>query len=192
MDIAPAEYDRYTVKIGDLLVCEGGEVGRCAIWDGALEVCGFQKALHRLRPLSEARDLPRFLYYVFRVATKLGAFDDGHTSTIAHLTGDKLRAHRFPFPHKTEQVAIVEYLDDMSSEVDQVTATAEREISLLREYRSRLIADVVTGKLDVREATANLPDEVDEPDDLPEVVALDEVGETRDDLDNVEEAISAD
>ena len=40
---------------------------------------------------------------------------------------------------------------------------AEREIELLREYRTRLIADVVTGKLDVREAAAQLPDEVDEP-----------------------------
>ncbi|MCX6633615.1 MAG: restriction endonuclease subunit S, partial [Acidobacteria bacterium] len=166
MDIAPSEYDRYTVRSGDLLVCEGGEVGRCAIWNGGLEPCGFQKALHRLRPLSLERDLPRFLYYVFRVATKSGAFEDGHESTIAHLTGDKLRAHRLPFPGEKEQVEIVVYLDAASAAFARTMAEAHREISLLREYRTRLFADVVTGKLDVHEAAARLPDETDEPEPI--------------------------
>ena len=44
MDISPDEYDRYTVAPGDLLVCEGGEVGRAAIWVGQIERCAFQKA----------------------------------------------------------------------------------------------------------------------------------------------------
>jgi len=89
MDIPPAEYERYTVQLGDLLVCEGGEVGRCAIWSGRLDLCGFQKALHRLRPLDSSRDVPRFMYYALRAAAKSNAFNDGHVSTIAHLTGDK-------------------------------------------------------------------------------------------------------
>lgn len=171
MDIPPAEYDRYTVQRGDLLVCEGGDVGRCAIWSGALKVCGFQKALHRLRPLNAARDVPRFMYYALRAAAKGNAFIDGHVSTIAHLTGDKLRAHGFPFPPVAEQEPIVCFLDSVLKQVDQATAAAHHEISLLREYRTRLIADVVTGKLDVREAAATLPDELeqmDEPDALSE------------------------
>lgn len=93
MDIAPSEYDRYTVREGDLLVCEGGDVGRCAIWNGALTICGFQKALHRLRPRSSKHDVTRFMYYALRAAAKSGAFVNGHQSTISHLTGDKLRAH---------------------------------------------------------------------------------------------------
>ncbi len=44
MDIPPSQYDRYTVLQGDLLVCEGGEVGRSALWSGELTMCGFQKA----------------------------------------------------------------------------------------------------------------------------------------------------
>ncbi|HNB40956.1 MAG TPA: restriction endonuclease subunit S, partial [Anaerolineales bacterium] len=52
IDITPQEIDRYTVKSGDLLVCEGGDVGRAAIWRGDDNVIGYQKALHRLPPVS--------------------------------------------------------------------------------------------------------------------------------------------
>ena len=158
MDIPPDEYERYTVQQGDLLVCEGGEVGRCALWSGELPVCGFQKALHRLRPRKAGQDVPRFLHYALRAAVKGAAFNDGHLSTIAHLTGDKLRAHRFPFPPVTEQESLVGFLDAVLKQADRAIARAERQIELLREYRTRLIADVVTGKLDVREAAATLPE----------------------------------
>ena len=158
MDILPAEYERYTVRQGDLLVCEGGEVGRCALWSVGPTICGFQKALHRLRPRDHGRDVPRFFYYALRTAVQGNAFNDGHESTIAHLTGDKLRAHRFPFPSRTEQEALVNFLDAEFNRGDQKIARVQCEIELLREYRTRLIADVVTGKLDVREAAAALPE----------------------------------
>ena len=109
MDISPNEYDRYTVQPGDLLVCEGGEIGRCALWPDAPARYGFQKALHRLRPRNEGQDVARFMYYALRRAAKGHAFNDGHLSTIAHLTGDKLRTHRFPFripPSKPPSSAI--------------------------------------------------------------------------------------
>ena len=159
MDIPPSQYEQYTVREGDLLVCEGGEVGRSALWSGELPRCGFQKALHRLRPRDTKQDLPRFIYYALRAASAGFAFSDGHVSTIAHLTGDKLRAHRFPFPSIAEQAAIVEHLDKAIERIDAAIAHAQRQIELVQEYRTRLIADVVTGKLDVREASAWLPDE---------------------------------
>ena len=56
-------------------------------------------------------------------------------------------------PPLPEQVAIVEYLDRTTAEIDIAVNRAERQIELLNEYRTRLIADVVTGKLDVRDAT---------------------------------------
>ena len=59
-----------------------------------------------------------------------------------------------PPPH--EQIAIVEYLNKATANIDAAISRARRQIELLREYRTRLIADVVTGKLDVREAAAQL------------------------------------
>ena len=157
MDIPTSQYDQYTVQQGDLLVCEGGEVGRTALWSGQLTRCGFQKALHRLRPKNSEQDMPRFMYYALRSAAKGHAFSDGHVSTIAHLTGEKLRAHRFPFPSLAEQAALVERLDKETANIDATIVRARRQIDLMNEYRTRLIADVVTGQLDVREAALDLP-----------------------------------
>ncbi len=158
MDIPPDEYERYTIQKGDLLVCEGGEVGRCALWSGELAKCGFQKALHRLRPRNVGQDTPRFMHYALRAAVRGNAFNDGHLSTIAHLTGEKLRAHRFPFPPVAEQESLVSFLDVSLKQADHAGSRARHQIDILHEYRTRLIADVVTGKLDVREAAAALPE----------------------------------
>jgi len=64
-----------------------------------------------------------------------------------------------------------------------IITTTQREISLLKEYRTRLIADVVTGKLDVRDAAANLPDEVGESEPLDDVDALTEDELSAEDVD---------
>ena len=63
-------------------------------------------------------------------------------------------------PPIDEQGLILEYIDKKSTGLNSAISRLEREIDLLREYRTRLIADVVTGKLDVREAAAMLPDEI--------------------------------
>jgi len=72
-DVAPEEIDRFTLRDGDLLVCEGGEAGRTAQWRGELEQCGFQKAIHRLRALSASEDV-RFFYYTMRFASATDIF----------------------------------------------------------------------------------------------------------------------
>ncbi len=69
-------------------------------------------------------------------------------------------------PPLPEQTAIVEYLDKATADIDTAITRANREVELLNEYRTRLIADVVTGKLDVREAAAQLPDEAGEDNAL--------------------------
>ncbi|MFZ1827885.1 MAG: restriction endonuclease subunit S [Candidatus Competibacteraceae bacterium] len=159
MDISPAEFPRYTVRKGDLLVCEGGQVGRCAFWNEELPICGFQKALHRIRASKPTQDFPRFFFYQMQLAAGLGIFAaDGNENTIAHLTCEKLRRHRFSFPPFTEQQSIAQYLDSELQTLNTAITRTEREIALMQEYRTRLTADIVTGKLDVREAAAKLPD----------------------------------
>ena len=64
----------------------------------------------------------------------------------------------FPVPPMDEQRAIVESIGGECAPMDTAISRLEREIDLLREYRTRLVADIVTGKLDVREAAARLPD----------------------------------
>lgn len=153
MDILPHEIERYTVRPGDLLVCEGGEAGRCAIWHGELELCGYQKALHRLRPLDGPRDEPRFLYYALVAASRSSSFADGQGSTIAHLTGELLRAHRFPFPPMTEQRAIIDFLDIETAKIDDLVRKKRRLVELLREKREVLISRAVSAGLDPAAAT---------------------------------------
>ena len=148
MDIRPHEIERFTVRPGDLLVCEGGEAGRCAIWEGRADTYGYQKALHRLRPLERGRDMPRFLYYTLAAAVTRKAFADGQGSTIAHLTGDMLRAHRFPFPAIAEQQAIADHLDRETAKIDALVAKQRELTERLHEKRIALISHAVTKGLD--------------------------------------------
>jgi len=82
----------------------------------------------------------------------------GRGITIMHIYGSELKYLSIALPPLPEQAAIVEYLDQAIVDIDTAVARANREIELLEEYRTRLIADVVTGKLDVREAAAALPE----------------------------------
>ncbi|BDI05306.1 restriction endonuclease subunit S [Sphaerotilus microaerophilus] len=149
MDIESSELTRYTVREGDLLVCEGGEVGRAAVVVDAGGTLGYQKALHRLRALT-ADEVPRFMYYTLRFASKVGAFSGEGQSTIAHLTGEQLRKYRFPKPPIEEQCQIVTFLDTETTKLDALDIEAERAIRLLKARRAALIAAAVTGQIDVR------------------------------------------
>ena len=147
MDIEEYEYHRFILRKGDLLVCEGGEVGRCAIWENGIPFCAYQKAIHRIRSRSD-NDITRFLFYLLRNAASSGIFiAAGNPNTIPHLTGEQLRVYRFPFPPKIEQQKIVEYLDHATHKIDILTEQVNKAIDSLREYRSALITAAVTGQI---------------------------------------------
>ena len=78
---------------------------------------------------------------------------------VPAISEGEVREIRVALPSAPEQTAIVEHLDAQTAKIDAAVAAARREIELLREYRTRLIADVVTGKVDVREVAAQLPEE---------------------------------
>ena len=92
----------------------------------------------------------------------------GITSSRLRLYPDSFLDIPLLCPSRPEQDAIVESLDRATAATNAATARAHRQIDLIEEYRTRLIADVVTGKLDVREAAARLPDEPDDQDPLEE------------------------
>jgi type I restriction enzyme S subunit len=94
------------------------------------------------------------------------------------ITRSAFLSAKMPLPPRAEQTAIVRYLDDATSNTRTLIERTNREVQLLRELRSRLVSDVVTGKLDVREAAAKLPIEAEESepaDDTDLLVAVDEV-----------------
>jgi len=92
--------------------------------------------------------------------------------SVPHISPEQICSFRVVLPPVEEQDRILEYVAAQTRDVDAVIDRTEREIDLIREYRTRLVADVVTGKLDVRKAAARLPDESKErepiyPDDTP-------------------------
>ena len=101
----------------------------------------------------------------------------GRGITIMHIYSAQLKYLWFSLPPLPEQQAIVQHIDKATADSNTAIARARRQIELLQEYRTRLIADVVTGKLDVREAAAQLPDDdsdgqepADESNPLPDGV----------------------
>lgn len=155
MDFAPGERQRYLLRTGDLLVCEGGEVGRTAIWHGKIEECFYQKALHRVRPRSHA-EMSRFFFYLMHSCAKRGVFvAGGNPNTIDHLTADQLRHYRLPFAPVREQRAIAAFLDRETARIDALIAKVNEAIVRLKEYRTALITAAVTGKIDVREEVSH-------------------------------------
>ncbi len=90
------------------------------------------------------------------------------------LAESRMKEISFFFPPDDEQLAIVQHVKDHTVDISAVIGRLEREIALLREYRTRLVADVVTGKLDVREAAKDLPDETVAPEATPDAEELSE------------------
>ena len=149
MDFRPSEISRYSVSKGDLIVCEGGEIGRCAIWEKDSD-CFYQKALHRLRPYQK-NDLPRFMFYILYTSVHSERFiSAAGKATIAHLPAEAFRQYRFAFPPLIEQKLIISYLDQQKKYFDELESKANGFISLLQERRTALISAAVTGKIDVR------------------------------------------
>ena len=152
MDFSQSERKRYLLRSGDLLVCEGGEVGRTAIWRGELKECFYQKAIHRVRPRSDS-EVPRFFYFLMYAMAKQGVFTaGGNPNTIDHLTAVQLRHYRVPFPSAWEQSEIITFLDHETARANGLIAKVRQAIDYFNEFRTALISAAVTGKIDVRVA----------------------------------------
>jgi type I restriction enzyme S subunit len=150
MDFAPWERERYGLRPGDLLVCEGGEVGRTAIWREQGKDFFYQKAIHRVRARS-GNENPRHFYYLMYTLAKGGVFvAGGNPNTIDHLTAVQLRHYRLPFAPPEQQRVIAAFLDRETAKIDGLIEKVRKAIDRLNELRTALISAAVTGKIDVR------------------------------------------
>ena len=149
MDFDEDDRRRYALRVDDILVCEGGEMGRCALWDGTHPECYYQKALHRLRSTG-GEDEPAFFVLVMRAIVDSGQFAlQSSAATIQHLPAEKLRVVRYPAPPLDEQRAIVAHVALETGKLHALSVATERTIELLRERRAALIVAAVTGQVDV-------------------------------------------
>ncbi|HFU4238969.1 TPA: restriction endonuclease subunit S [Streptococcus suis] len=143
----PSEVGKYEIKNGDLLVCEGGEVGRCGIVEHLSDRAIIQNAVHRIRPTEKA-DV-RFLNYYIQHTTKSKWFDIlCNKATIAHLTSEKLLNTSVVLPSISEQTQIADFLDKKVAQLDKVKSLLEEQIKTLEDYRQSLIYETVTKGLD--------------------------------------------
>jgi type I restriction enzyme S subunit len=136
-----SDLDHFRLYAGDLLVCEGGEVGRAAIWEDQLDECYYQKALHRLRPLHcfSSHLMLAFLRYW----TYHGLLADYVSQTsIAHLTKEKLAVIPLPVPSPEEQRAIAEALSD----ADALINSLDKLIAKKRDIKQAAMQQLLTGK----------------------------------------------
>ena len=139
-----ADLKKYSVNDGDLLICEGGEVGRASILKKDNdEPWVIQNALHRVRSSSLAN--VEYFNYLLRHIADSGWFDIlCNKATIAHLTGEKLGALKVSIPSLTEQATIARFLDHKTQQIDQLIAQKQTLIGKLNEQRIALITHAVT------------------------------------------------
>lgn len=146
MSIPPSELVDKSLKAGDLLVCEGGEIGRAAVWDGRVPMMAFQNHLHRLRPIRGDVE-PRFYVYFLQSAfTQLGIFEGaGNKTTIPNLSRNRLASLEVPHPSVAEQREIARALAKVREAIrvhDKAAATAqELKRSAMRELFTRGLHD---------------------------------------------------
>lgn len=147
MWVSENEISKYEVINGDLLVCEGGEVGRSALLTDLQHRAIMQNSLHRIRSGKQANN--RYLLYFMQQINQSGWFDVlCNKATIAHLTSEKLGDLRIYLPSAVEQVEIASFLDREIAKLDQLVDKKQRLIKLLQEKRQALITQAVTKGLD--------------------------------------------
>lgn len=146
MDFTDKDQAKYELQPGDLLVCEGGEVGRCATWLHPTGEMYYQKALHRVRPHHTIQ--VKWLEYFLRWAAETDRFAQ-HTSgsTISHLPQRDLRQLYVPISPSSEQKLIVAIIEDYFSRINAAKASLERCLQRCAVLRQAVLAAAFSGQL---------------------------------------------
>lgn len=173
-------WSHFAVRPGDYLLSASASTGNVVLATeqvaGAIPYTG----ILRLWPISNRAFMP-FVRLYMRCRPFQEQIDAAKSGVaIEHFGPTHLKRMWIALPPVVEQQGIMEFIDSEVAPFASATDRAAAEIALLREYRTRLIADVVTGKLDVREAAARLPE--------PEAEVVPDIAEAEDDEEALEEA----
>ena len=203
-----ADLEEYSVKINDLIVCEGGEPGRAAVCGSDVEGMVFQKALHRVRPWCGISTW--YLAYLLRCDTWSQRIDAIFTgATIKHLTGKALATYVVPLPPLSEQYRIVDKINELMGLIDRLEAARSKREKLRSVARDSAIDAIrsATTTEEAKDAWTRIAERMDEfftnpvdlaslrdavlqlavrgrlvrqePNDEPARVLLDRIGEER-------------
>jgi type I restriction enzyme, S subunit len=146
MSFSDADRQKLKLKFGDLLVCEGGAVGRTAMWRNEMQNCFFQKAIHRLRA-NQKYILPEFMLNFMKLADEKGLFLNFTSQTsIAHLTQEKLALLPVPLPEIEEQKQIVKIFEQKRN----LFISEQKRLNKLLKLKKGLMQDLLTENAESR------------------------------------------
>jgi len=142
MNFTSTEADRFSIRDGDVLVCEGGEPGRCAVWRGGPTDLKFQKAIHRIRPCTNV--LPDWIALFLRhEALQKSLADHFSGTTIKHLPAQALAALHLPVPALAEQRRILARIEALFARTRRARADLERIAPLASRYEQAVRDEVL-------------------------------------------------
>ena len=143
MPFTDSEIEKCTVKKGDLLVCEGGDIGRAAIWQFENEI-RIQNHLHRLRPYD--RIYTKFYYYIMYLYKANGRIN-GNGIGLQGLSSNALHNIIVPVPPVEEQKRIVDSIDSVLSLIEQIESHKQNLSSQIDNIKSKILDLAIRGKL---------------------------------------------
>ena len=153
------EHDRYGLEHGDLVVCEGGEPGRCAIWRGEVPRMKIQKALHRIRTKEQLDS--RYLHYWFLLSGRRRTLEPYFTgTTIKHLTAVSLSDLQIRLPPKPEQEAIAHILGTLDDKIELSRRMNETLEAMARTLFKSWFVDFEPVRAKMEGRDTGLPDHV--------------------------------
>lgn len=145
MPIEENEVGKYSLRKGDLVICEGGEPGRCAVWESD-DVIFYQKALHRVRFTDSSN--PKFYMYYLWYAAQTGQLKSLFTGTgIKHLTGQSLVKVLVPTAERITQDSIVNEIETHLSVCDSIEHTVDLALQQAEVMRQSILKDAFEGRL---------------------------------------------
>ena len=145
MRIEDSEVDKYSLRKGDLVICEGGEPGRCAVWE-ADDSIFYQKALHRVRFTDDSD--PKFYMYYLWYAAQTGQLKSLFTGTgIKHLTGQSLVKVQVPTAESRAQELIVNEIESRLSVCDSIEQTVDTTLQQAEAMRQSILKQAFDGEI---------------------------------------------